>query len=72
MERALQFEKISSEFFLVVKDCLRKHYKPNNSEVSIFNLKNVAHVEKQQSFIFAVFYGLVFFFRVIKNTVTRS
>ncbi|KAK6102952.1 cysteine--tRNA ligase [Brugia pahangi] len=32
MERALQFEKISNEFFLLVKDYLRKYYKPNNSE----------------------------------------
>lgn len=38
MERALQFEKITNEFFLLVKDYLRKHYKPKNSEVSIINL----------------------------------
>uniref|UniRef100_A0A915PWB8 Cysteine--tRNA ligase, cytoplasmic n=1 Tax=Setaria digitata TaxID=48799 RepID=A0A915PWB8_9BILA len=31
MERALQFEKITNEFFLLVKDCLRRHYKPDNS-----------------------------------------
>ncbi|WKY05404.1 hypothetical protein Q1695_005982 [Nippostrongylus brasiliensis] len=30
MERALQFEKISNEFFLLVKDLLRKHYKPDS------------------------------------------
>ncbi|VDO77455.1 unnamed protein product [Heligmosomoides polygyrus] len=29
MERALQFEKITNEFFLLVKDLLRKHYKPD-------------------------------------------
>ncbi|KHJ82721.1 hypothetical protein OESDEN_17584, partial [Oesophagostomum dentatum] len=29
MERAMQFEKISNEFFLLVKDILRKHYKPD-------------------------------------------
>ncbi|VDK85534.1 unnamed protein product [Onchocerca ochengi] len=32
MERALQFEKIASEFFLLIKDYLRKHYKSNSSE----------------------------------------
>lgn len=37
MERALQFEKITNEFFLAVKDYLRKHYRPNNSEVSMFD-----------------------------------
>ncbi|PIO52691.1 cysteine--tRNA ligase, partial [Teladorsagia circumcincta] len=30
MERAMQFEKISNEFFLLVKDLLRKHYKPDS------------------------------------------
>ncbi|EPB78809.1 cysteine--tRNA ligase [Ancylostoma ceylanicum] len=29
MERAMQFERISNEFFLLVKDILRKHYKPD-------------------------------------------
>ncbi|KAJ1349923.1 hypothetical protein KIN20_005602 [Parelaphostrongylus tenuis] len=29
MERAIQFEKVSNEFFLLVKDILRKHYKPD-------------------------------------------
>ncbi|KAF1770270.1 hypothetical protein GCK72_002088 [Caenorhabditis remanei] len=32
MERALQFEKITNEFFLLVKDYLRRHYKPDRSE----------------------------------------
>lgn len=32
MERALQFEKITQEFFLLVKDYLRKYYKPDRSE----------------------------------------
>ncbi|MCP9257474.1 Cysteine--tRNA ligase, cytoplasmic [Dirofilaria immitis] len=32
MERALQFEKITNEFFLLVKDYLRKHYKSSSSE----------------------------------------
>lgn len=32
MERALQFEKISNEFFLLVKDYLRRHYKPESSQ----------------------------------------
>ncbi|CAD6191916.1 unnamed protein product [Caenorhabditis auriculariae] len=32
MERALQFEKMTNEFFLVVKDYLRRHYKPDSSQ----------------------------------------
>ncbi|PIO67849.1 putative cysteine--tRNA ligase [Teladorsagia circumcincta] len=32
MERAMQFEKISNEFFLLVKDLLRKHYKPDSPQ----------------------------------------
>ncbi|CAI5438832.1 unnamed protein product [Caenorhabditis angaria] len=32
MERALQFEKITNEFFLLVKDYLRRNYKPESSQ----------------------------------------
>ncbi|VDN04473.1 unnamed protein product [Thelazia callipaeda] len=32
MERALQFEKVIGEFFLLIKSYLRKYYKPNCSE----------------------------------------
>ncbi|EGT38442.1 hypothetical protein CAEBREN_31972, partial [Caenorhabditis brenneri] len=32
MERALQFEKITNEFFLLVKDYLRRHYTPDRPE----------------------------------------
>ncbi|VDO64750.1 unnamed protein product [Haemonchus placei] len=32
MDRAMQFEKISNEFFLLVKDLLRKHYKPDSPQ----------------------------------------
>uniref|UniRef100_A0A8R1I866 Cysteine--tRNA ligase, cytoplasmic n=1 Tax=Caenorhabditis japonica TaxID=281687 RepID=A0A8R1I866_CAEJA len=32
MERALQFEKVTNEFFLLVKDILRRNYKPESSQ----------------------------------------
>uniref|UniRef100_A0A0M3JXA8 Cysteine--tRNA ligase, cytoplasmic n=1 Tax=Anisakis simplex TaxID=6269 RepID=A0A0M3JXA8_ANISI len=32
MERALQFEKVTNEFFLLVKDYLRRYYRPDNNE----------------------------------------
>lgn len=32
MERALQFEKVTNEFFLLVKDHLRRHFKPESSQ----------------------------------------
>ncbi|CAI2304971.1 unnamed protein product [Caenorhabditis sp. 36 PRJEB53466] len=32
MERAIQFEKVANEFFLLVKDYLRRHYKPESSQ----------------------------------------
>ncbi|CAB3410791.1 unnamed protein product [Caenorhabditis bovis] len=32
MERALQFEKIANEFFLLVKDYIRRYYKPESSQ----------------------------------------
>uniref|UniRef100_A0A0N5AW37 Cysteine--tRNA ligase, cytoplasmic n=1 Tax=Syphacia muris TaxID=451379 RepID=A0A0N5AW37_9BILA len=32
MERALQFEKITNEFFLLVKDYIRRYYRPDSNE----------------------------------------
>ncbi|VDD92361.1 unnamed protein product [Enterobius vermicularis] len=32
MEKALQFEKITNEFFLLVKDYIRRYYRPNSNE----------------------------------------
>ncbi|KHN83584.1 Cysteine--tRNA ligase, cytoplasmic [Toxocara canis] len=32
MERALQFEKVTNEFFLLVKDYLRRYYRPDSNE----------------------------------------
>lgn len=36
MERALQFEKFSNEFFLNVKDLLRRSKAENSADVSCF------------------------------------
>ncbi|KJH52646.1 cysteine--tRNA ligase [Dictyocaulus viviparus] len=47
MEHAIQFEKVSNEFFLLVKDLLRKHYKSDCSQgYPKYNSKDLSVVEE--------------------------